>query len=39
MSTQSEQTLENNLIAQLLKLGWERVTFPDEEALITNLEK
>ena len=39
MSTQSEQTLENNLIAQLETLGWDRVTITDEESLLANLKK
>lgn len=39
MPTQSEQTLENNLIDQLQQLGWDRVTIPDEETLIENLKK
>ena len=38
MTTQSEQQLENALIAQLQTLGWERVTIPDEAALIANLK-
>ena len=39
MSTQSEQTLENKLIAQLEILGFDKVHIDDEEALITNLKK
>jgi len=39
MSTQSEQTLENNLIAQLEILGFDKVHIDDEEALIINLKK
>ncbi|HFD87911.1 MAG TPA: type I restriction endonuclease subunit R [Gammaproteobacteria bacterium] len=38
MTTQSEQQLENALIAQMQTLGWERVTIPDEAALIANLK-
>ncbi len=38
MNTQTEQQLENALIAQLETLGWEKVTIPDEEALIANLK-
>ncbi len=37
MNTQSEQTLENNLIAQLQTLGFERVRIDDEAALLKNL--
>ena len=39
MSTQPEQTLENNLIAQLENLGFDRVRIADEKALISNLKK
>jgi len=39
MSTHSEQTLENNLIAQLEILGFDKVRIDDEEALIINLKK
>ena len=39
MSTQSEQTLENNLIVQLETLGFDKVKIEDEEALIINLKK
>lgn len=39
MTTQSEQTLENNLIAQLQDLKYERVTIPDEQSLVNNLQK
>jgi type I restriction enzyme R subunit len=39
MTTQPEQTLENNLIAQLENLGFDRVQIADEEALIINLKK
>jgi type I restriction enzyme, R subunit len=38
MATQSEQQLENNLIDQLQKLGFERVRIDDEAALIANLK-
>jgi type I restriction enzyme R subunit len=39
MTTQSEQTLENNLIAQLGDMKYERVTLLDEAALLTNLRQ
>lgn len=39
MNTQTEQQLENALIAQLETLGWERVTISDETALVTNLKR
>ena len=39
MSTQSELELENNLIAQLQTLGYEKVRIDDEEALLINLKK
>ncbi|MBL1430657.1 MAG: type I restriction endonuclease subunit R [Robiginitomaculum sp.] len=39
MTTQSEQTLENNLIAQLQTLGFEKVRIDDEDALLANLKK
>lgn len=38
MTTQSEQQLENNLIDQLQKLGFERVRIDDEATLIANLK-
>ena len=38
MATQSEQTLENNLIDQLQQLGFERVTIGDESGLVANLK-
>ncbi|NQZ15025.1 MAG: type I restriction endonuclease subunit R [Alphaproteobacteria bacterium] len=38
MNTQTEQQLENALIAQLETLGWEKVIIPDEDALIANLK-
>lgn len=37
MGTQSEQVLENNLIEQLVGMGYGRVTLPDEAAMVTNL--
>jgi type I restriction enzyme, R subunit len=39
MTTQTEQELENNLIAQLQTLGFEKVRIDDEEALLDNLKK
>lgn len=39
MSTQPEQTLENNLIAQLENLGFDRVQIADEKDLIINLKE
>jgi len=39
MTTQTEQSLENGLIAQLQQLGFERVTIKDEAALIINLKQ
>ena len=38
MTTQTEQQLENELIAQLGKMGWDRVAIADEAALIANLK-
>lgn len=38
MATQSEQTLENNLITQLETLGFEKVQIDDEAALLVNLK-
>ena len=38
MTTQSEQTLENNLIKQLVGMKYERVNIPDEFALFANLK-
>ena len=38
MTTQTEQQLENELIAQLEKMGWDRVTITDEAALVANLK-
>lgn len=37
MTTQSEQTLENNLIAQLVGMGYERVAVDDEAGMVANL--
>ena len=39
MTTQSEQALETNLIAQLETLGFEKVTIEDEAALLINLKR
>ncbi len=38
MTTQSEQTLENNLIAQLVTQGYEKIVLPDTTAMLTNLK-
>ncbi len=38
-ATQSELTLENNLIAQLQTLGYEKVHIADEDTLLINLKK
>ncbi|WP_262893309.1 hypothetical protein [Tamlana sp. I1] len=38
MSRQSELTLENNLITQLNGLGYQSVTIPDGDALVSNLK-
>lgn len=38
MTTQPEQTLENNLISQLQQLGYKKVTITDEAALLANLK-
>jgi len=38
MATQSEQTLENNLIAQLITLGFDKVRIDDEAVLLVNLK-
>ena len=38
MASQTEQQLENELIAQLKTLGWDRVAIPDEDALVANLK-
>ena len=37
MTTQSEQTLENNLIAQLADMGYERVAVDNESSMVANL--
>lgn len=37
MATQSEQTLEDNLIEQLVGVGYERVQIADETAMVGNL--
>ena len=39
MSTQTEQQLEDALIAQLETLGWDRVTIKDEADLVSNLKR
>ena len=39
MTTESEQTLENNLIAQLQTLGFEKVRIDNEDALVLNLKR
>lgn len=38
MTTQSEQTLENNLLSQLVNMGYERIELPDQPAMIANLK-
>lgn len=38
MTTQSEQTLENNLLTQLVNMGYERIELPDEPAMVANLK-
>lgn len=38
MSTQPEQVLENQLIAQLASNGYDKVSIPDEAALLANLK-
>lgn len=38
MTTQPEQILENNLIAQLVKLGYKQVVIRDENDLLANLK-
>ncbi len=38
MSTQPEQVLENQLVAQLIALGYTKVSIPDEAALLRNLK-
>ena len=37
MTTQSEQTLENNLIDQLIGMGYERAQIADESEMVANL--
>lgn len=37
MTHQSEQTLENNLIAQLMSMGYERVEITNEDDMVANL--
>lgn len=37
MSSQSEQTLENNLITQLVDMSYERVTIANEAEMVANL--
>lgn len=39
MNTQTEQQLENALIAQLETLGWTRVSIKDEADLVANLQR
>lgn len=39
MTTQSEKTLEENLVAQLETLGFAKVRIDDEAALVANLKK
>lgn len=39
MTTQPEQTLENNLVAQLVKLGYQKVVVSDENSLLANFKK
>ena len=38
MTTQPEQILENNLVEQLKKLGYKKVSIKDERDLLTNLK-
>lgn len=38
MNTQSEQALENQLLAQLQKMKYEYILVPDENALVANLK-
>jgi len=38
MTTQSEQTLENNLVAQLVEQGYEKIVLPDTAAMLANLK-
>lgn len=39
MTTESEQTLENNLLRQLVGQGYERVVVRDEAELVANLKR
>ncbi|WP_288371667.1 type I restriction endonuclease subunit R [uncultured Algoriphagus sp.] len=39
MTTQPEQTLENNLVAQLVGLGYKKVEIKDERELLANLKR
>ncbi|MDH5723216.1 MAG: type I restriction endonuclease subunit R [Alphaproteobacteria bacterium] len=39
MNTQTEQQLENALIAQLITLGWEKVVISNEDDLLVNLKR
>lgn len=39
MTSQPEQILENSLVAQLVQLGYERVSIKDEEAMLANLKR
>lgn len=39
MTTQSEQTLENNLVAQLVEQGYEHVVIADNDELLANLKR
>jgi len=39
MSTQTEQQLENALVAQLETLGWEKVEIANEDDLLVNLKR
>ncbi|WP_300394139.1 type I restriction endonuclease subunit R [Henriciella sp.] len=38
MTTQTEQQLENALVEQLQTLGWQKISIPDEAALVANLK-
>lgn len=38
MTTQPEQILENNLVAQLVRLGYKKATIRDEKDLLANLK-
>ena len=39
MTIQPEQVLENNLVAQLIQLGYENAEGRDERTLLTNLSQ